>query len=196
MDSSVRQRGQTALIVVSSVLGGAALVLMFVVLPYMSAKQEEAQRQLIEARKAADESARQAAEAKKKAAEAEIRLASIKAMESQARIRELDRRGQLAEKADRRTEDLHRRTEDLHQKRMLSSVDREARQRRYEDEQYARRAAAEQRNVDELKLRCEWEKKSPPGPSREARIHVACTRYDDAVRRQHVEALNRERGFR
>jgi hypothetical protein len=132
-----RPRGKTALIVVSSVLGGAALALMFVVLPYMNAKEEEAQRELIGARKAADESARQAAEARRRAAEAEGRVAAVGARESDTGVV----------------------------------------------------------SVEQLKLRCEWEKKSPASPSHEARVHQACTRYDDAVRRQHVEALNRERGF-
>jgi sRNA-binding protein len=135
-----RQRGQAALIVLSAVVGAAALVLIFVVLPYLNAKEEEAQRQLIEARKAADVSAQQAAEARAKAAAEEARLAAMRAQDSASQIQELD--------------------------------------------------------VDELKRRCEWEKKSSADSAREARIHVACTRYDDAVKRRHVEALNRERGFK
>jgi hypothetical protein len=170
------------MVVLTVVLGLGSMAFLFLYLPYLSAKEEEAQRVLVEARKAAEQASRQVAEAKRREAEALARLDESRRREADAGKRETDTRVRTQQQ----------RADDQRQQRAEALAQQQARQRRQEQDQYAWRAAAEQRQIDEMRLQCETYRKLPASPSREAMVHQACTRYDDAVRRQHYEALNRQ----
>ena len=58
-----RQRGRTALVVLSAVLGIGALALLFIYLQHVNSKEEDPMRQPLEATKAAESASKQAAKA-------------------------------------------------------------------------------------------------------------------------------------
>ena len=69
------QSGQTTAVAISVGLGVAAAAFLFVYLPYLNGKEEDAQRAVLEARKAAEMAAKQAADERARAAAAEAELA-------------------------------------------------------------------------------------------------------------------------
>lgn len=72
---------------------------------------------------------------------------------------------------------------------------RSARQRELDNQEQnriARQSAVEQQGIDNLRRQCERYKELPIGPRRDELMKQACTRYDDAVRRQAYGALNRQ----
>jgi len=96
-----RQRGKTALVVLSATLGIGALVLLFGYLLYINSKEEDSLRQPLDLDAAA------------------------------ARSREREAKGQALEE---RRQNFERQAEELQQKRAQSWNERQARQRRLEQE--------------------------------------------------------------
>jgi uncharacterized membrane protein YdfJ with MMPL/SSD domain len=119
------------LVVLSAVLGIGALALLFIYLPYDDSKEAESMRQSLEARKAAELASKQAPEAAARAAKAEAQLAQKNLDAAAAKSREREARLQALEG---RRQNFERQAEELQQKRMQSWNERQARQRRLEQE--------------------------------------------------------------
>jgi len=119
------------LVVLSAVLGIGALALLFIYLPYVNSKEAESMRQPLEARKAAELASKQAPEAAARAAKAEAQLAQKNLDAAAAKSREREARLQALEG---RRQNFERQAEELQQKRMQSWNERQARQRRLEQE--------------------------------------------------------------
>jgi flagellar biosynthesis GTPase FlhF len=187
------QSGQTVVVALAVTLGVVAAAFLFLYLPYVNAKEEAAQRAVLEARKAAEAAAKQAAEERARAAVAEAQLAitRARAVETRQKIDITVRQPHLSEAAEERREQRLAMERERNVQRVIAEQERDAQRAAAEQRRNAQRMAAEQRQIDELRLRCESTRKMPLGPSRDAAVHQACTRYDDAVRRQHVGSLNR-----
>jgi hypothetical protein len=183
-----QQHGSAAVIALglSITFGAIVLAFLFLYLPYLDRKEEEAQLAVLEARKAAD-AARMAAEQKVKIAQEQARWAEMRARDAERRAFEAQQSPR-----ERRISEAHQQAVQSNQQRMELTARQQAQQSQRQQDLNAQRAAAEQRNIDELKIRCDSARKLPiSSPNREAVVHQACTRYDDAVRRQHLGAVNR-----
>ena len=175
-----RQSGSTTLYAVAIAFGVAVLAFIFVYLPYVDRKEEEAQQARLAAQKAA-ESARLLEIERARAAEARerARLAEIRARETQQQA------------AENRMTAAERRAEEAHQQRMYATARQEVRQQIQQQDHAANRAAAQQRQIDQLRNNCDSARKLPMGPRKDAAVQQACGRYDDAVRQQNLQAINR-----
>jgi len=178
------------MIALAVTLGISAAAFLFLYLPYVNAKEEAAQRAVLEARKAAEMAAKQAAEERARAAAAEAQLAVAKARERRA-LEVTVRQPHVNEIVQERREQRLAAEQERTVQRVVAEQERNAQRAAAERERNAQRMAVEQRQIDELRLRCETTRKMPMSPHRDAAVHQACTRYDDAVRRQYVGAINR-----
>jgi hypothetical protein len=175
-----RQSGSTTLYAVAIAFGVAALAFLFIYLPYVDRKEEAAQRALLEARKAAETTRL-----------LEIERARAAEAREQARLAEIRSRDAQRQAIENRMTTAERRADEAQQQRMYATARREVQKQIQERDRIASRTAAEQRQIDELRNRCESAKKLPMSPSRDAAVHQACTRYDDAARRHNLQAINR-----
>ena len=106
------RHGRTALVVLSAVLGIGALALLFIYLPYFSSKEEESMRQPQEAGKAAESTSNRADAAADRSREKEAKRQAF----------------------EERKKNFERQAGELQQKQMQSRNERDARQRRLEQE--------------------------------------------------------------
>lgn len=177
-----KQRGQTLYIGLGLISCLIVVGIFFFYLPYINAKEEAAQKALLDARKAAEKATLDAAAARDREAAASARLAEFQRQNMDARTKAAELQAQERAMRSRMAEAQN-----------IQRANEQARQRAINEQNAAnQRAAQQQRIVDELRLQCETTKKLPPSPSREATIYQACTRYDDAVRRQHLEAIQQQ----